>query len=161
MTAAALAACVIATGCVSERHNATTEHRGKRRAEQVVHEEIVSSVEIKATRSFAYQVQRESVQDDCMPPSLVRILAHIRAETGVKPVLTSGHRSHGRRNSQHRACRAADIRVPGVRDSAVIAAARRAPGIGGIGRYCNGIIHVDVGPSREWTYCRSRRSRRG
>jgi uncharacterized protein YcbK (DUF882 family) len=53
----------------------------------------------------------------------------------------------------HRHCLAADIRVPGIKDSTVIAIARSAPGIGGIGRYCNGIVHVDVGPRREWTDC--------
>ena len=35
----------------------------------------------------------------------------------------------------------------------IVAAARTAPGIGGIGRYCNGIVHVDIGPKRTWTYC--------
>jgi uncharacterized protein YcbK (DUF882 family) len=43
--------------------------------------------------------------------------------------------------------------VPGVSESTIIAAAKTAPGIGGIGRYCNGIVHVDIGPRRQWTYC--------
>lgn len=106
-----------------------------------------------ASRTYFYKTQTEAVADDCLPPRLLKILAHIRERTGVRPVLTSGHRSQGRRGSMHRRCLAADIRVPGVKDSAVIAAARSAPGIGGVGRYCNGIVHVDVGPRREWAHC--------
>lgn len=104
-------------------------------------------------RSYFYTTQTSSVADNCLPPRLLVILGHIRKKTGVRPVLTSGHRDRGRKGSMHRHCLAADIRVPGVRDSVVIAAARSAPGIGGVGRYCNGIIHVDVGPRREWAHC--------
>ncbi|MBP2548240.1 uncharacterized protein YcbK (DUF882 family) [Neorhizobium galegae] len=102
--------------------------------------------------SAAYTVQRVSVKTECFPERLEAILAHIAIETGRKPVVTSGHRPRAGR-SQHSSCLAADIRVPGVSDRAVIAAASTAPGIGGIGRYCNGIIHVDVGPKRRWAYC--------
>jgi hypothetical protein len=105
------------------------------------------------SRSYFYSSQTSAVADDCLPPRLLKVLGHIRERTGVRPVLTSGHRKHGRRGSMHRHCLAADIRVPGVRDAVVISAARAAPGIGGIGRYCNGIVHVDVGPRREWTDC--------
>mgnify|MGYP001476106969 CR=1 FL=1 len=105
-------------------------------------------------RTYYYSAQTSAVKDNCLPARLLHVLGHIRSKTGVKPILTSGKRSHGRRGSMHRHCKAADIRVPGVKDSVVIAAARTAPGIGGIGRYCNGIIHVDVGPRREWTKCR-------
>ena len=64
----------------------------------------------------------------------------------------SVHRPRSGR-SQHSRCYAADIRVPGVSESRILAAARSAPGIGGIGRYCNGIVHVDVGPKRTWAHC--------
>ncbi len=102
--------------------------------------------------SAAYTVQRVSVKTECFPEKLEAILAHIAAKTGRKPVVTSGHRPRAGR-SQHSNCLAADIRVPGVSDKTIIAAASTAPGIGGIGRYCNGIIHVDVGPKRRWVYC--------
>lgn len=105
------------------------------------------------SRDYFYSTQTEAVADDCLPPRLLRVLGHIRQKTGVRPVLTSGHRSRGRQGSMHRHCLAADIRVPGVKDSVVLAAARSAPGIGGVGRYCNGIIHVDIGPRREWAHC--------
>jgi uncharacterized protein YcbK (DUF882 family) len=48
---------------------------------------------------------------------------------------------------------AADIRVPGVSVNRIVAAARTAPHIGGIGTYCNGLVHVDVGPKRRWRHC--------
>jgi uncharacterized protein YcbK (DUF882 family) len=102
--------------------------------------------------SAAYTVQRVSVKTECFPEKLEAILAHIAVRTGHKPVVTSGHRPRSGK-SQHSHCLAADIRVPGVSDKTVVAAASTAPGIGGIGRYCNGIIHVDVGPKRRWVYC--------
>ncbi|MFB9949927.1 DUF882 domain-containing protein [Rhizobium puerariae] len=99
-----------------------------------------------------YTVQRISVRTSCFPEKLGAILAHIARETGRKPMVTSGHRPHSGR-SQHTRCYAADIRVPGVSEKAILAAAATAPGIGGIGRYCNGIVHVDIGPKRRWAYC--------
>jgi uncharacterized protein YcbK (DUF882 family) len=106
----------------------------------------------KQDYSATYTVQRVSVKTACFPDKLEAILAHIAARTGHKPVVTSGHRPRSG-TSQHSHCLAADIRVPGVSDRNVIAAAASAPGIGGIGRYCNGIIHVDVGPKRRWVHC--------
>ncbi|MDQ0319808.1 hypothetical protein QO002_001946 [Pararhizobium capsulatum DSM 1112] len=104
--------------------------------------------------SIAYAVQTVSVRTGCFSQRLQGILAHIAARTGRRPLVTSGHRPRsGRSGSLHRTCQAADIRVPGVSESSIIAAALSAPGIGGVGRYCNGIIHVDIGPRRNWTYC--------
>ncbi|MCB1447575.1 MAG: DUF882 domain-containing protein [Rhizobiaceae bacterium] len=104
-------------------------------------------------RSYGYTLQRVSVKANCFPKRLNLVLAHIARKTGGRPVVTSGGRHGGRRGSQHRSCMAADIRVPGVPVSRIVAAARTAPGIGGIGTYCNGIVHVDVGPKRRWRYC--------
>lgn len=50
-------------------------------------------------------------------------------------------------------CLAADIHIPGVSVQRIIASARSAPAIGGIGTCCSGIVHVDVGPKRHWNYC--------
>jgi uncharacterized protein YcbK (DUF882 family) len=102
--------------------------------------------------SAFYTVQRVSVRTGCFPEKLEAILAHIAKQTGHKPMVTSGHRPRSG-TSQHSRCYAADIRVPGVSEKRILAAARTAPGIGGIGRYCNGIVHVDIGPSRTWAYC--------
>lgn len=109
--------------------------------------------------SAAYTVQRVSVRTSCFPTKLKAILAHIAVQTGKKPMVTSGHRPRSGR-SQHSHCYAADIRVPGISEKRILAAARSAPGIGGVGRYCNGIVHVDIGPKRMWAHCgkRSKRS---
>ncbi|CAN7238749.1 YcbK family protein [Pararhizobium sp. LjRoot238] len=105
-------------------------------------------------RSTAYTAQTVSVRTGCFSPRLEGILAHIAMKIGQRPLVTSGHRPRAyRRGSLHRLCQAADIRVPGVSESRIIAAARTAPGIGGIGRYCNGIVHVDTGPRRQWVHC--------
>ncbi|KQV84151.1 D-Ala-D-Ala carboxypeptidase family metallohydrolase [Rhizobium sp. Root1220] len=108
---------------------------------------------LKQSETLAYTLQTVSVQANCFPPRLRGILAYIAARTGRRPLVTSGLRSRGRSHSQHRHCAAADIRVAGVSDRTIIAIAETAPGIGGIGRYCNGIVHVDIGPKRRWVHC--------
>ena len=100
-----------------------------------------------------YTVQTPRVRHRCFPGKLRGILSHIARQVGRRPLVTSGHRSAGRRGSLHRKCLAADIRVPGVSVKRIVAAARSAPAIGGIGTYCNGIVHVDVGAKRRWNYC--------
>lgn len=101
-----------------------------------------------------YARQTSAVRDGCMPDRLKAVLLSIRKQTGRTPILTSALRTNsGRKGSLHRHCLAADIRVPGVSDSTVVAAALSAPGIGGVGTYCDGIIHVDVGPKRRWKDC--------
>ena len=112
-------------------------------------------VKLKHDYTAAYTLQRVSVRANCFPTELRRILAHIAVKTGSKPVITSGHRPHAG-GSQHSHCYAADIRVPGVSEKRVLAAAASAPGIGGVGRYCNGLVHVDIGPKRTWCHCRRR-----
>ncbi|EJZ22228.1 DUF882 domain-containing protein [Rhizobium sp. Pop5] len=103
---------------------------------------------------LAYAVQTVSVRAGCFPTRLRAILSHIAAETGRRPIVTSGHRPHpSRHGSLHGKCLAADIRMPGLSERTIIAAAKSAPGIGGIGSYCNGIVHVDVGPQRRWVDC--------
>ena len=103
--------------------------------------------------SRSYMLQTVGVQASCFPEKLRNILSHIAAETHREPIVTSGLRAHGRTGSLHRRCMAADIRVPGASYRAVIAAAVSAPDIGGIGTYCNGIVHVDLGSKRFWNYC--------
>lgn len=107
----------------------------------------------KGSMAKVYAVQTPRVRHRCFPGKLRTILAHIARQVGRRPLVTSGHRSSGRKRSMHRKCLAADIRVPGVSVRRIIAAARSAPAIGGIGTYCNGIVHVDVGPKRHWQHC--------
>lgn len=105
--------------------------------------------------AVAYSLQTVSVRAGCFPAKLKLILAHIAAKTGRRPLVTSGHRPHtGRSGSYHRKCMAADIRIPGISAREIIAAAQSAPGIGGLGSYCNGIVHIDIGPNRRWGGCR-------
>lgn len=112
------------------------------------------TVKLKQYQStYGYALQRVNVKVNCFPDRLNIVLAHIAKKTGRRPIVTSGHRHGGRRGSYHRKCAAADIRVPGVSTSRVVAIARTAPHIGGIGTYCNGLVHVDVGPKRRWRHC--------
>ncbi|MCL6705727.1 DUF882 domain-containing protein [Pseudomonas sp. R2.Fl] len=140
MTYRVALACLLAFATISQP--AIAEETKKRKA----------TFFMKHSYSAAYTVQRASVQVSCFPEKLQRILAHIASETGHRPMVTSGHRPRSGR-SQHSRCFAADIRVPGVSERRIVAAAKRAPGIGGVGRYCNGIVHVDIGPRRNWVYC--------
>ena len=107
----------------------------------------------KGTVAKIYTVQTPRVRHRCFPGKLKAVLSHIARQVGRRPHVTSGHRSNGRRGSYHRKCLAADIRIPGISVKRIIAAARSAPAIGGIGTYCNGIVHVDVGPKRRWHHC--------
>ncbi|WP_439625633.1 YcbK family protein [Shinella sp.] len=107
----------------------------------------------KGSVAKIYTVQTTRVRHRCFPGKLRAVLSHIARQVGRRPLVTSGHRSNGRRGSYHRKCLAADIRIPGVSVKRIIAAARSAPAIGGIGTYCNGIVHVDVGPRRSWHHC--------
>jgi uncharacterized protein YcbK (DUF882 family) len=91
-------------------------------------------------------------------PRLVGLL-YITARHFRSPVIViSGCRSRahnrrigGARQSWHVRCMAADIRVQGVSEHRVVRYARTLPGRGGIGTYCrNSVVHIDVGPRREW-----------
>lgn len=85
------------------------------------------------------------VRTRCFGPVLRRALNRIGARFNTHVSVTSGHRTRGRRRSMHRFCRAADIRVPGVRPSAVARFARSLPGINGVGTYRRkSITHIDT-----------------
>jgi uncharacterized protein YcbK (DUF882 family) len=91
-------------------------------------------------------------------PKLNGLLRQISRHFGRPVTITSGCRSRrenmragGRRGSYHLRCMAADIRVAGVAESNVRSFARSLSGRGGIGSYCrNSVVHIDVGPRREW-----------
>lgn len=99
-----------------------------------------------------YVKQVASVKTDCFPGELIAVLSKIESHYGKPVVVTSGHRPHARRKgSQHIHCKAADIRVPGVKKSDLARFAKTIPGVGGVGTYCGkGIVHVDVGRKRTW-----------
>ncbi len=100
---------------------------------------------------------------------LVRLLRQIERHFGQQVLISSGCRSKARnrkvggaKRSYHLKCMAADIKVPGVSKRSLARFVRRLSGRGGIGTYCrNSIVHVDVGPRREWHQRCRRRKRRG
>ncbi|MHB2265196.1 YcbK family protein [Aliihoeflea sp. PC F10.4] len=107
--------------------------------------------------------QREDVEVGCFRPELVAILRAVESRFGKKVIVTSGYRSpehnrrvRGARASQHMACAAADIHVPGVHKLKVAEFVRAMPRRGGVGTYCHTeAIHVDTGPERDWNWrCR-------
>ncbi len=91
-------------------------------------------------------------------PKLRVALAQIGAHYGRSVHVTSGCRSFrsnrragGRKGSYHLRCMAADIRVEGVGEQKLLAYVKRMPIVGGVGTYCgNSIVHIDVGPKRQW-----------
>lgn len=95
-----------------------------------------------------------------LDPELLTLIAALEAQFHAKPVIVSGCRSTahnaavgGARRSFHLSCAAADIMIPGVSPDTVRAFALTMPGRGGVGTYCGlSILHIDVGPVRQWHY---------
>lgn len=102
--------------------------------------------------SHGLYVERQNVSTRCFVPKLRKILRQIEAKFDAKIIVTSGYRSPsanrragGSRGSKHISCEAADIYVPGVEKSKVIAYARKLGDTGGVGCYPGRkFFHVDV-----------------
>jgi uncharacterized protein YcbK (DUF882 family) len=100
-----------------------------------------------------------------LKPGLRMALAQISAHYGRPVQITSGCRSvksnrmaGGRKGSLHLRCMAADIRVSGVGEGQLLTYVKRLKVVGGVGTYCgNSIVHIDVGPKRQWGGCGKRR----
>ena len=109
--------------------------------------------------------QRETVDTACLKPKLVRMLKQVERHFGKRLVITSGYRSpaynkkvRGAEKSQHMYCAAVDVQLPGVSKWELAKYVRSMPGRGGVGTYCHGSIHIDVGPERDWNWkCAGRR----
>lgn len=102
----------------------------------------------------------------CLPDKLRKIVISAAKHFGQKAMVTSAHRSArknrkvgGARGSYHIYCQAVDMRIKGVSKSTLARFLRTLPERGGLGTYCNkSIVHIDLGPKREWHYgCRKRR----
>ena len=102
----------------------------------------------------------------CLPDELRAIVVKAGKYFKSHVIITSAHRTirhnrrvGGARGSYHLHCQAVDMRVPGVSKSRLARFIRSLPERGGLGTYCGkGIVHVDVGPRREWHYgCRKNR----
>ncbi|MEP1442956.1 MAG: D-Ala-D-Ala carboxypeptidase family metallohydrolase [Hyphomicrobiales bacterium] len=114
----------------------------------------------------SYSVANGRVSTKCFPGRLRKILGQVHHRFGKKPEVSSGYRSPaynrrigGSRGSYHTKCLAADIKVRGVDKYVLAKYIRSLPDRGGVGVYgCKGVVHVDVGPRRNWYYrCRKRR----
>ena len=108
--------------------------------------------------------QRESVDTACLKPKLVRMLKQVERHFGKRLIITSGYRSpaynkkvRGAEKSQHMYCAAVDVQLPGVSKWELAKYVRAMPGRGGVGTYCHGSIHIDVGPERDWNWKCGRR----
>lgn len=81
----------------------------------------------------------------CFPAPLRQVLARMSKHFGSQVIVTSGFRSRGRRHSQHRYCKAADIQIAGVRPSQIVGYAQLQDEVGGIGTYRHTrSVHIDV-----------------
>lgn len=116
-------------------------------------------------RYVAYRAAHNRVNTSCFPSRLRNVLNKVRARYGAAAIVSSGYRSRnhnrrvgGARRSMHMQCKAADIRVPGVNKYQLARYLKSIPSVGGVGTYgCNGSVHVDVGPKRQWHWrCRRR-----
>ena len=116
-------------------------------------------------RYVAYRAAHNRVNTSCFPTRLRSVLNKVRARYGATAIVSSGYRSKrhnrrvgGARRSMHMQCKAADIRVPGVNKYQLARFLKTIPSVGGVGTYgCNGSVHVDVGPKRQWHWrCRRR-----
>lgn len=114
-----------------------------------------------------YAVASAHVDTSCFPSELKTIFRQIYREYGAKPEVSSGFRNvsynrsvGGAHGSYHIRCEAADIKVPGVDKYELARFLRGLRDVGGVGVYsCKSIVHVDVGPRRDWNAsCRSRRN---
>ena len=93
-----------------------------------------------------------------LSPRLVNLLFDVERHFRKPVTIISGCRSYqhnrrvgGARKSYHLRCMAADIEVAGVSESRVLRYVSNMPGRGGVGTYCrNSMVHVDVGPRRNW-----------
>ncbi len=96
---------------------------------------------------------------------LIRISGHFGRPVVVSSGCRSGHgnrRAGGAKRSFHLRCMAADVKVVGISEARVLRFARNLPGRGGVGTYCrNSVVHIDVGPRREWHQgCSNRQAKR-
>lgn len=96
----------------------------------------------------------------CFPEKLWGFLEEVQNRFG-RITIVSGHRGRaankrrrGAKKSAHINCLAADFRVPGAENDVVLRYLEsNFLGRAGIGFYCNGRFHLDVGRPRTWGGC--------
>lgn len=99
-----------------------------------------------------------------------QIVADAARHFGGTALMTSCYRSAaynrrvyarmGRRptKSLHIARKAVDFKIAGVSKFEVAKYVRKHKLAGGVGLYCNSVVHVDVGRRRSWNWCARRRA---
>ncbi|MBO0664400.1 YcbK family protein [Jiella sp. CQZ9-1] len=132
-------------------------------------DDVMTSYRVASIGGFArlapngLKIARPDVQTACFPANLVGLIHTIERHFGARAVITSGYRSpthnrlvNGALRSEHMACKAADLIVPGVSGTQVASFVRSLPDRGGVGTYCRtDMIHIDVGRRRDWNWrCR-------
>jgi hypothetical protein len=128
---------------------------------------VVICLVLLASEPFAAPRGSAVLGGEGLSPKLVSMLRDVSRQFGRPVIVSSGCRSKhgnrragGARRSFHLRCMAADIKVIGVPEARVLSAARGLAQRGGIGTYCrNTVVHIDVGPRREWHERCGRRAR--
>ena len=103
-------------------------------------------------QNFGTYVANSGVDTFCLVPKLRLAIWGIETFFGRKVVVSSGYRDPwhnarvgGQDDSYHMKCMAADIFIPGVSKSRLIAVAYRNGNVGGLGCYPGRqFIHIDV-----------------
>ncbi len=102
--------------------------------------------------SWGTYVSHDNVNALCLSPKLRLLLWDIEGHFGRKVVMNSGYRTPwhnaavgGAESSYHTKCMAADIYIPGIEKSRLIAYAHNNGLVGGMGCYPGrNFIHIDV-----------------
>lgn len=116
--------------------------------------EEIEAEEAKTPEPTLVEKQTDAVDIACLQPELLKLVKQAGDHFGATPIITSGQRSRGRRNSYHRRCMAADFFVPGVERASLAKYLRSLPNAGGVGTYCHTkSVHIDIGEPRNWWQC--------
>lgn len=116
--------------------------------------EEIEAEEERTPEPTIVEKQTDAVDIACLQPELLRLVKQAGDHFGATPVITSGQRSRGRRNSYHRRCMAADFFLPGIERARLARYLRGVPGAGGVGTYCHTkSVHLDIGEPRNWWQC--------
>jgi uncharacterized protein YcbK (DUF882 family) len=118
-----------------------------------------SGRQFEALTKGGFKVAHKAVKTSCFPARLTGIIHDAERNFGAKAIVTSGYRSpsynrrvRGAERSLHMACKAADIRIPGVKKTTLHSYLRQHPKRGGVGIYRNDWVHIDTGKRREWDW---------
>lgn len=116
--------------------------------------EEIEAEEERTPEPTVVEKQTDAVDIACLQPALLKLVQQAGEHFGATPVITSGQRQRGRRNSYHRRCMAADFFVPGIERARLAKYLRALPGAGGVGTYCHTkSVHIDIGEPRNWWQC--------